>query len=123
METAIVDTGVWYAMVDNRDPNHKLALEKAELLTLLTIAVPWPVAYETLRTRLVRNKPALTRFETLLKSPGIEFVADDPFRDGALALALESSLRRSRPLSMADCLIRLMIGDVNTRVGYLATFN
>jgi predicted nucleic acid-binding protein len=123
MEAVIVDTGVWYAMFDSRDPNHGQALEKAELLGVLMVAVPWPIAYETLRTRFVRNKLALKQFETFLKSPTVEFVDDEPFRDAAFSLSLESSLRRSRPLSMVDCLIRLMIIDDNTRIGYLATFN
>ena len=32
-------------------------------------------------------------------------------------------VNRKRPLSMVDCLIRLMIEDVNVKLHYLATFN
>jgi hypothetical protein len=38
-------------------------------------------------------------------------------------MALESSLRQNRPLSMVDCLLRLLLEDVNTRISYLATLN
>lgn len=123
MDAVIVDTGVWYAIFDRRDSNHREAQDKAELLSLLTIAVPWPIAYETLRTRFVRNAVALGQFEQFLKSSNVEFVDDDGFRDAAFQLSLDSSLRGSRPLSMVDCLIRLMLDDTNTRVRYLATFN
>ena len=40
-----------------------------------------------------------------------------------MELALESSLKGRRPLSMVDCLIRLLLDDANTRIDYLATFN
>lgn len=123
MDAVIVDTGVWYAIFDRRDSNHREAQGKAELLSLLTIAVPWPLAYETLRTRFVRNAVALGQFEQFLKSSSVEFVDDGGFRDAAFQLSLDSSLRGSRPLSMVDCLIRLMLDDTNTRVRYLATFN
>ena len=129
MDAVIVDSGVWYAMFDRRDGNHREAQAKAELLPMLTVAIPWPIAYETLRTRFVRNAVALGRFEQFLKSPNVEFVSDDEFKEAAFQLALDSSLRRSRPLrplrplSMVDCVIRLMLDDVNTRIRYLATFN
>lgn len=123
MDAVIVDTGVWYAIFDRRDSHHREAQDKAELLSLLTVAVPWPIAYETLRTRFVRNSVALGQFEQFLKSSNVEFVDDDGFRDAAFQLSLDSSLRGSRPLSMVDCLIRLMLDDTNTRVRYLATFN
>lgn len=123
MDAVIVDSGVWYAMFDGRDGNHLKAQAKAELLSMLTVAIPWPIAYETLRTKFVRNSMALSQFEQFLKSPNVEFVPDDEFRDIAFQLTFESSLRRSRPLSMVDCVIRLMLDDVNTRIRYLATFN
>jgi predicted nucleic acid-binding protein len=123
MESALVDTGVWFAMFDSRHPYYKEGQEKADLLEILQVVVPWPTMYEALRTRLVRNSYALARLETYLKSPAIVYLDDLPYRDAALQLAFESSLRRRRPLSMIDCLIRLLIEDVNVKVHYLATCN
>jgi predicted nucleic acid-binding protein len=123
MEAVIVDTGVWYAMFDSRDPNYGDAEEKIELISMLKVAVLWPTAYETLRTKFVRKSLALQQFETFLKSPNIEFIDDDPFREDAFQLSLESSLRRSRPLSMVDCLIRLALDDTDLNIRFLATFN
>lgn len=44
-------------------------------------------------------------------------------RDDALAHAIEWSLRRGRPLSLVDCVLRLLLDDVQTKTRYLATFN
>jgi hypothetical protein len=62
-------------------------------------------------------------FEKRLKSPRVRFLDDTPYRDSALSLSLDSSLRGHRPLSMVDSVIRLMLDDVNVKIRYLATFN
>jgi predicted nucleic acid-binding protein len=123
MQYALADTGLWYAMFDQHDQYHSQAKGKVEILDASRIVLPWPTLFETLRTRFVRNTVALGRFERFLKTPNIIYLDDSPFRHAAMELALESSLRQKRPLSMVDCLIRLLIEDVNTRIGYLATFN
>src|SRR6266436_6047392 len=123
MDAVIVASGVWYAMFDTHDGNYDRVADKADLLPMLTIVIPWPSAYETLRTKFVKKTIALQRFEDFLRAPNIAFVDDASFRDAALTLCMESSLRRKRPLSMVDCLIRLMIDDLNTDIRYLATFN
>ncbi len=125
MQRVIADTGVWYALCDARDPmaDRAIADDIADRLEHLRVVVPWPTLYETLRTRFVKKAIALSRFERLLKAPNVEIVDDLAYREDALALAFESSLRGSRPLSMVDCLIRLLIDDVEIRVAYLATFN
>jgi|SRR5580698_8347964 predicted nucleic acid-binding protein len=105
MPYALADTGLWYAMFDPRDQYHAQARGKAEILNTLRIVLPWPTLYETLRTRLVRNAAALARFERFLKTPDVIYLDDSAFRQAALELALESSLRQRRPLSMVDCLI------------------
>jgi hypothetical protein len=114
---------VWYALFDSRDNNYRQAEETAERLNILNVVIPWPTAYETLRTRFVKNAVALRQFERFLKSPNIQFLEDEGYRASALELSLDSSLRKARPLSMVDCLIRLILDDANMRIRYLATFN
>jgi hypothetical protein len=110
-------------MFDPRDEHYAAAPSKVARLTGMRLVIPWPTLYETLRTRMVRNTGALARFEVLLKRPHVMFLDDSPFRQAALELAVESSIRRKRPISMVDCLLRLLLEDVNTRIDYLATFN
>lgn len=123
MDTVLVDTGIWFAIFDPRDERFSEGKDKAELLEILQVAIPWPTMYETLRTRFVKNAIALYEFERYLKSAAVTLLDDVDYRDAAIELAFTSSLRKKRPLSMVDCLIRLLIEDTNVDVKYLATFN
>lgn len=125
MQNIIVDTGVWYALFDTRDPFHSQLESKIDWLedSTSTIITPWPILYETLKTRFVKNKIAVSTLELKLKSPRIVFIDDTKWREDAIELAIHSTLRSNRSLSMVDCLIRLMLEDVNLRVDALMTFN
>jgi predicted nucleic acid-binding protein len=113
MASILVDTGVWYALCDSRDRTvpQEAVDDIYARVKVHSIVVPWPIAYETLRTRFVRNRLALERFEQEIKSPRIVFLDDEPYREDGLTLSIESSLRRGRPLSMVDCVLRLLLDD------------
>jgi len=123
MKKALADAGLWYALFDPKDPYHEDAQEKAEYLDLLHVVIAWPILYETLHTRFVRNTHALRRFENYLKKPDITYLDDAVYRDTALNLTIDLSLNRSRPLSLVDCVLRLILEDGNTKIDYLITFN
>ena len=125
MPTVLVDTGIWYAICDGNDGQLSTGDVRAlhDRLRLHTVLLPWPILYETMRTRFVRNTIALNKFYREIKSPKVEFVDDTAYRHDALALSIESSLNRHRPLSLVDCLMRLLVDDVNLRISYLATLN
>jgi predicted nucleic acid-binding protein len=123
--TVLVDTGVWCALCDDRD-----RVADREFLDALpsrmaphSTIVPWPIAYETLRTRFARNRVALARFRNILRSPGIVLFDDRMYREDALELCIKSGLMQNRPLSMADCLLRLMLDDIEVRISYMITLN
>ena len=125
MPSALVDTGVWYALFDPRDraDDRENVEALAELLEAMTVVVPWPVTYETIRTRFARNVGAMAAFERQLRSPRTVFLEDAAYREDALNHCFDSSLRMRRPLSLLDSLLRVIISDPNTRVDYLATYN
>lgn len=125
MPSILVDTGVWIALCDPRDQTvaRDVIEELYDRIRALSIIVPWPLAYETMRTRLVRNHQALLRFEAVLKFSRIVHLDDAPYREPALKHSFDSSLRRNRPLSMVDCMIRLLLEDIQTKIPYFATFN
>jgi len=123
MEYALVDTCIWIAMFDPRDQHREQVKEISEYLEICHLILPWPTLYETLRTRLARNREGLKGFEKYLKRHRISFVEDEPYRETALELCFSSALQAYRPLSMVDCLIRLILEDINVKVSYLATFN
>ena len=125
MPSALVDTGIWYAIFDPSDK--KLAPESANnVLNRIekhSLVLPWPVLYETLGTRFVKNKPALRLFEEKLQSLDVVFLPDENYRQEALELSFASSLRDSRYLSLVDCVLRLILDDRNVKVKYFLTVN
>ncbi len=125
MSSILVDTGVWYAVCDPKD-GQRYVTSVEELWTKIephSIVFPWPIAYETLRSSFAKNNIALGQFERHIKSPKIIFIDDHKYLGEAFRYCFETSLRRNRPLSMVDCLLRLMLDDRNNRIDYLATFN
>ena len=68
MENVLTDSGIWFALFDPRDQHAAQADEKAEYLDLLHIVMPWPILYETLRTRLVRNVSPFEDSRTILEA-------------------------------------------------------
>jgi predicted nucleic acid-binding protein len=123
MQYVLADTGVWFAMFYRGDQHAEEIEEKSELFDRCRVVLPWPTLYEALRTKMMRNRYALQRFKSFLRQPHVQYLDDNSYREEALELAFESSLRQCRPLSMVDCLIRLVLADVNVKLDYLATFN
>lgn len=121
--TLIVDTGFWLAFFDKRDSNHSNASKKSDCLERLNILFPWPVLYETLRTRFIKDATRVQNFEKLLKRPNIKFIDDEYYRKNALDSTFKNSLIEKRPISMIDMLLRLMIEDINLNIRYILTFN
>ncbi|MFZ1103193.1 MAG: hypothetical protein WAN86_10200 [Hyphomicrobiaceae bacterium] len=125
MASILVDSGIWYALCDSRDRTveRETVAEIYARIRVHTVVVPWPVLYETLGTRFARNRPAMERFEQEIKASRTVLLDDAPYRDDALTHSLEWSLRRGRALSLVDCVLRLLLDDVQTRIQYFVTFN
>jgi predicted nucleic acid-binding protein len=118
----LVDTGFWFALLDRNDQHHAAAEQKAIRLLPLNIVIAWPVLYETLNTRFARNRPTMRHFRTILGNPGTDLLDDAGYREDALELAFNSS-ERERPLSLSDCVLRLILDDTTARIDFLVTFN
>jgi predicted nucleic acid-binding protein len=123
MKNLLADTGLWYALFDPRDSYYSIARDKAHVLDVARVVVPWPILYETLCTRFVRNSRSLATFEQLLKKSNFVQLDDSAYRDAACQLSFDSSLRQTRPLSLVDCAIRLILDDTNTKIDSFLTFN
>lgn len=104
---------------------HAVGLQgKAEFLEApYEVVIPWPTVYETLKSGFVKNGKALDLFERFLKSSHVRFLDTEQYLADAFHLSFDLSLRRGRPMSMVDCLLRLLIDDVDVRVDGLLTFN
>lgn len=122
-KTAIVDSGFWIALMDERDEHYKDAQQKADVLLSLRYIVPWPTLYETLRTRFTRRPAAIRKFEAFLKRPNARLLDDMDYKNKALEMTLGMPSREGRSLSLVDHVLRMIIGDTNIRVHCIFTFN
>jgi predicted nucleic acid-binding protein len=122
-ETVLIDTGYWIALFDPRQGRHAEAEGKEDYLDLLTLLVPWPTVYETLRTRFARRSKWVAEFHELLKQSNVRVLDDGEYRERALDQVREFSVEMERPISMVDMVCRLMIEDPDVRVDYMLTTN
>jgi predicted nucleic acid-binding protein len=122
-ETLLVDTGAWIALFDPEEEHHGAIAEMADLIELAHLIVPWPVVYETLRTRLVRRPAWVAAFDQRLRKPSVTFIDDTDYCKAANSLTVESSARTKRGLSMVDMLCRILLDDPNVDIKYLLTPN
>ena len=121
----LTDSCFWLGLVDPTDQHHQDALEWADFVDTegAVLVLPWPCLYESISTRLVRNRGRTLEFEKILKRPTIHLLDDLAYRDAALEAVFESSRRVGHSYALADSVIREMLKDVNLRIDYLLTFN
>ena len=122
-ETVLVDTGFWIAIFDPRAVGHDKANDIADLIDSMRLVIPWPIAYETLRTRFVRRPEWVASLNERLKRASVTFIDDSIYREEAYELTVEYSTRMKRDISMVDMLCRLLIEDVEVRIDCLFTLN
>lgn len=124
MKNVIVDTCIWYALVDKNDAYSKYADTITKLLDPHKVLVPYPSLYETVNTRLMRNRnrQANKLFAYLNNSEKVKLIPDDAYREQALE-AVRFSLEQGKTYSLVDMIIRLMMEDVNLGDIAVITFN
>ncbi len=125
IDTVLVDTGAWIALCDASDANHPAVAGYADVIEVHPLVVPWPIMYESLRTRFTRRPAWVTAFHALVGSGrrGVSLVDDAEYRDDAYSLTVEYATRLKRDVSMVDMLCRLLIEDRRVRVDVLLTTN
>ena len=119
----LVDTGFWIALFNGRDQYHTAASGKAPMIDNVRIAFPWPILYETIDTRFVKNSVGMTRLNMLLKSPKTVLIDDTSYRDSALNVTIREPQNPLRPISLVDMVIRFILDDPNVSIDALLTFN
>ena len=122
-ETLLVDTGAWIALFDPTEQHHNVISEYADLIESAHLVVPWPVTYETLRTRFVRRPVWVAALNKRFSKSSVTFIDDTTYYRDAYSLTVESSIQHKRDLSMVDMLCRLIIDDPKIDIKYLLTVN
>jgi predicted nucleic acid-binding protein len=122
-QTVLVDSGFWFALLDERDQHFYEAQSKADRILRLTYILPWPVLYETLCSRFVRRPALIAKFEVFLKRPNAVLLDDTDYREGSLDRVLNQARDGNRTISLVDMVLRSILDDKNINVNGLVSFN
>jgi len=118
----LVDSSFFFALFIEKDQYHSLACDLKEWIDNLSIVLPWPVLYETVNTRLSRQRGNLAQFRAIVELPDTILLDDSPYRSESYEMVM-MTIRMGSPLSLVDAVLRAVIDDVNVRVGAMLTFN
>lgn len=122
-KNVLTDTCFWIAFFDKTDEKHQTSVSIMEQIERTTIILPWPILYEVLRTKFVKNKLWVANFNRLLTQLKIEYIYDDDYRQNALWDFFGLSLKDKRNISFVDVVLRSMLKNINLRIDYLITYN
>jgi predicted nucleic acid-binding protein len=115
----LADTGFWIALFCKRDAHHQTA--KGLSATVLdNVYMPWPLMYEALNTRMVKNPNFVSGFARHAFATDRR-IDDTKYRDECVRRTIDDSKRR--PMSLVDRVVRAIIDDSDMQIGTLLTFN
>ena len=117
----LADTGYFIALYDERDKHNARAQRIEHLLDLHPLVLPWPVLYETIRTRFARKPTILARIDAIVRKGGTFLLDDSKYRESAYRQVIQTA--RQRPLSLVDAMLRAVIDDEKVPISGLLTFN
>lgn len=133
MKIICVDTGFLIALYDKNDSNHQKAIDHFKDYfenKPNSILIPWPILYETFRTKFVKNKTSLTElmndWSKLGASNQLILCDDSDYRLIAFkeySREIEREFNQYRSLSLTDRVIRNMLREPNLNITALITFN
>lgn len=123
MNNILIDTGFWFGLYDKRDNYHKESNDLVEYINLGQILIPFPTIYETINTRFAKNRDGIQSFENIINQQNVILIDDKDYKEIALELTFNSSIRMNKPYSLVDMILRLMLSDKTLNVNYLLSFN
>lgn len=127
MSNILVDTGFWFAYLGTKDSLQGKAIEIYDKYingSNNNVLIPYPVLYETINTKLLRdkNQKAADWFlKKLVSDPKFVRVPDKDYREAAFNSTI--GYTRERGISLVDNVLRIMIADNFLKIDALITFN
>ena len=121
--SVLADTGYWFGLHDKTDSNRSRAIEIYNLLSPTKILLPWPIMYEVMNTRFLKNKPEFEKFYRQIFRPEFTRIDDAKYRESALRSLEYLCIRKNRNISLVDAIIRKILQDTNVKIDCFVTFN
>ncbi len=120
----LIDTGFWIALFDPRgNPHQEMEVERiAEVIKDENFVIPFPTLYEFVNSRLSRRGSKI-QFENILKSPNVQLLSDDEYKEEALENFFLNSKHSNLDISLVDEILKLIIIDPNVNIDYIVSFD
>lgn len=124
-EIVLVDSSFFFALFTRTDSWHQCAVENLDIFEEFPIIIPWPILYETMNTRFVRNLENVRRFERVVRRHDATLLDDSKYRSVAYAETLEGAGRLGPygGKSLVDSVLHAILADPNIRLTAMLTFN
>lgn len=120
----LTDTCFWIGLIDDTDQHHIESSKLSDVIAESNIILPYPCLYETINTKLTRNKKRLALFEKLISKENVTLISDSKYRKMALDLVFERNNKYDDySHSLVDAVLREMLKDVDIQIDYLISFN
>ena len=119
----LLDTGFWFALYEQENPNYNEANTIAYLIETNNIILPSPTIYDSIYTRFAKNREYLNAFDGFIKKSNVRFINDDEYKEKTLRKEFEYAKIGKRPNNLVDIILREIITDDSIKIDYLFTFN
>ena len=94
----------------------------AEVIKDENFVIPFPTLYEFVNSRLSRRGSKI-QFENILKSPNVQLLSDDEYKEEALENFFLNSKHSNLDISLVDEILKLIIIDPNVNIDYIVSFD
>jgi predicted nucleic acid-binding protein len=122
-KNTLIDAGFLIALCDPSDDERENAIAIYDLISDHTCILPWPIHYETFRTKSYKRHDALILFNQFINYRNVEYFDDSNYRDRSLEKLIDSYHKPNKKYSLVDHVIREIIIDPNVKIDYFVTFN
>ncbi|MBI1307435.1 MAG: hypothetical protein GC181_12610 [Bacteroidetes bacterium] len=120
----LTDTCFWIGLLDVTDQYHNESMAISDIIQDSILIIPYPCLYESLNTKLIRNKKRLAHFEQLIRANNIQLFGDEKYRESALEQVFSKNKKHyEQNFSLVDAVLREILKDVNVKIEYLISYN
>lgn len=123
----LTDTCFWLGLLDEKDQYHEQSktIYERGMENNSVFCIPWPCLYETVSTRLIKNKHGklIGDLERILKNSNIEKIDDKDYKEKALEHIFDLHHKHKYRFSLVDAVIREIIADNTLKFKFLISYN
>lgn len=121
----LTDANFWISLYNKKESSERKekALRIYDEIRNSKILMPWPIMFEILINKFIKQPEFALKFESDLKKLKIRYLYDKEYRKDALSLTFRSLRIDKRKISLVDMIIRYILDNEKIKKDYFVTFN